>query len=56
MASLDDAAKEAGIIMMNECGVDPGTDHMSGEWVVCVGEKKKKKQKCVIFLSLLFVV
>jgi len=29
MRKLEPAAKEAGVIMINECGVDPGTDHMS---------------------------
>ena len=29
MKELDGAAKEAGIIIMNEIGVDPGMDHMS---------------------------
>jgi len=29
MRKLDEAAKEAGVIVVNECGVDPGTDHMS---------------------------
>jgi len=27
--ALDGAAREKGIILMNECGVDPGLDHMS---------------------------
>lgn len=27
--ALDDAARKKGIILMNECGVDPGIDHMS---------------------------
>lgn len=27
--ALDDAAKEAGVLVMNELGVDPGIDHMS---------------------------
>lgn len=27
--TLHDAAKEKGIVLMNECGVDPGIDHMS---------------------------
>lgn len=27
--ALDQAAREKGIILMNECGVDPGIDHMS---------------------------
>lgn len=26
---LDEAARKAGIVIMNECGVDPGIDHMS---------------------------
>lgn len=29
--ALENAAKEAGIIIINECGVDPGTDHMSAQ-------------------------
>lgn len=29
MKALDSAAKEAGIVIMNEIGVDPGIDHMS---------------------------
>ena len=31
---LDGAAKEKGIILMNECGVDPGLDHMSAMKVI----------------------
>ncbi|PRP87061.1 Saccharopine dehydrogenase [Planoprotostelium fungivorum] len=29
MKKLDKPAQEAGVIVVNECGVDPGTDHMS---------------------------
>lgn len=29
MRALEPLAKEKGVIMVNECGVDPGTDHMS---------------------------
>ncbi len=29
IAALDDAAKAAGIIILKECGLDPGIDHMS---------------------------
>lgn len=29
MEELDDAAKEAGVVMINEIGVDPGIDHLS---------------------------
>ena len=34
MRALDSAAKEKGLIMINECGVDPGTDHMSASKVM----------------------
>ena len=34
MKALDNAAKEAGIIIMNEIGVDPGLDHMSAMKVI----------------------
>jgi len=29
MRELDAEAKKAGVVIINECGVDPGTDHMS---------------------------
>jgi len=29
MRALDESAKAAGVILVNECGVDPGTDHAS---------------------------
>ena len=34
MQSLDAAAKEAGILLLNEIGVDPGIDHMSAMQVI----------------------
>jgi saccharopine dehydrogenase-like NADP-dependent oxidoreductase len=34
MAALDDPAKEAGLIFMNEIGVDPGIDHMTAMKVI----------------------
>eukprot|EP01104_Vermistella_antarctica_P009375 TRINITY_DN2411_c0_g1_i3.p1 TRINITY_DN2411_c0_g1~~TRINITY_DN2411_c0_g1_i3.p1 ORF type:complete len:475 (-),score=121.63 TRINITY_DN2411_c0_g1_i3:96-1520(-) len=34
MASLDADAREAGVVLLNECGVDPGTDHMSAKRVI----------------------
>jgi len=34
MKALDADAKKAGIMIMNECGVDPGTDHMSAMRVI----------------------
>lgn len=34
MRELDAAAKEAGIIIMNEIGVDPGIDHMSAMKII----------------------
>lgn len=29
MRALDEPAKDRGVVVLNECGVDPGTDHMS---------------------------
>lgn len=34
MRSLDSAAKNAGIVIMNEIGVDPGLDHMSAMKII----------------------
>ncbi|MCP4542547.1 MAG: saccharopine dehydrogenase [Chloroflexi bacterium] len=34
MQALDDAAREAGIILLNEIGLDPGIDHMSAKRVI----------------------
>jgi saccharopine dehydrogenase (NADP+, L-glutamate forming) len=34
MRALDEAAKEAGIILLNEIGVDPGIDHMSAMKII----------------------
>ena len=34
MRALDGAAREAGVILLNEIGVDPGIDHMSAKRVI----------------------
>ncbi len=34
MQSLDESAKKAGILLLNECGVDPGIDHMSAMRII----------------------
>jgi len=34
MQALDDEAKKAGILALNECGVDPGIDHMSAMKII----------------------
>ncbi len=34
MAALDQAAKDAGVIVLNELGVDPGIDHMSAKKII----------------------
>jgi saccharopine dehydrogenase-like NADP-dependent oxidoreductase len=34
MRALDSEAKKAGVILLNEIGVDPGTDHMSAMKVI----------------------
>ncbi len=34
MRALDAAAREAGIMLLNECGLDPGIDHMSAMRII----------------------
>lgn len=34
MAALEQAAKDAGIIILNECGLDPGIDHMGAMRII----------------------
>ncbi|TET07967.1 MAG: saccharopine dehydrogenase [Candidatus Thorarchaeota archaeon] len=34
MQALNDEAKKAGILVLNECGVDPGIDHMSAMKII----------------------
>ncbi len=43
MRALDADAKKAGILIMNECGVDPGTDHMSAMKIIHGVQKKGGK-------------
>ena len=43
MSALDKKAKAAGILILNECGLDPGIDHMSAMRIVHHIEKKKGK-------------
>ena len=50
MRELDEAAKNAGIMILNECGVDPGTDHMSAMRVI--DEVTSKGGKVVSFKSI----
>ena len=49
MRELDASAKEAGIVIMNEIGVDPGLDHMSAMRII--DEIKAKKGKIHSFTS-----
>lgn len=49
MRLLDDAAKAAGILIMNEIGVDPGIDHMSAARII--DEIKSKGAKVHSFKS-----
>ncbi len=46
MKELDAAAKEAGIILMNEIGVDPGMDHMSAKKILDEIEEKGGVMDC----------
>jgi saccharopine dehydrogenase (NADP+, L-glutamate forming) len=43
MKALDTKAKAAGIIILNECGLDPGLDHMSAMRIIHDVEKNKGK-------------
>jgi saccharopine dehydrogenase (NADP+, L-glutamate forming) len=43
MKALDKKAKSAGILILNECGLDPGIDHMSAMRIIHDIEKKKGK-------------
>ena len=49
MQALDGPAKEAGVILLNEIGVDPGIDHMSAMKVI--HEVKGKGGEIVSFMS-----
>jgi saccharopine dehydrogenase-like NADP-dependent oxidoreductase len=43
MRNLDQKAKDAGILILNECGLDPGIDHMSAMRVIHDVEEKGGK-------------
>jgi len=43
MQDLDEAAKNAGILILNEIGLDPGIDHMSAMRIIHDVEKKQGK-------------
>ncbi len=43
MKALDGDAKKAGILLLNECGLDPGIDHMSAMRIVHDVEKRGGK-------------
>jgi len=49
MKELEQEAKEKGLVVINECGVDPGTDHMSAMKIV--DNVKAKGGKVVSFSS-----
>lgn len=49
MRSLDEAAKEAGVILLNEMGLDPGIDHMSA--MQLINDVKEKGGKITSFES-----
>lgn len=43
MKSLDEQAKNAGVLLLNECGLDPGIDHMSAMRIIHDVEEKGGK-------------
>jgi saccharopine dehydrogenase (NADP+, L-glutamate forming)/spermidine synthase len=49
MKALEDDAKKAGILLLNECGVDPGIDHMSAMKII--DEVHNNDGKIVSFTS-----
>ncbi len=49
MKILDNDAKKAGILLLNECGVDPGIDHMSAMKII--DEAHNNNGKIVSFTS-----
>jgi saccharopine dehydrogenase (NADP+, L-glutamate forming) len=49
MKSLDEDARNAGILLLNECGVDPGTDHMSAMKII--DQIHNNNGKVVSFIS-----
>ena len=49
MQSLDEAAKENGLVFMNEIGLDPGIDHMSAMKII--DEIRDKGGKMILFES-----
>lgn len=49
MKGLDGEAREAGVLLLNECGVDPGIDHMSAMKII--DEVHEKEGKILSFTS-----
>ncbi len=49
MKTLDREARDAGIVVLNECGVDPGIDHMSAMKII--NQVHKKAGKILSFTS-----
>lgn len=50
MQALDDDVKKAGLFFLNECGVDPGLDHMSAMRII--DQVKAKGGKIISFKSI----
>ena len=49
MLALDGAARDVGILILNECGLDPGIDHMSAMRII--HDVRKRNGKVVSFRS-----
>jgi saccharopine dehydrogenase (NADP+, L-glutamate forming)/spermidine synthase len=49
MKALDKKAKDAGVILLNECGLDPGIDHMSAMRII--HEVEENNGKIISFRS-----
>ena len=43
MAKLDGPAKERGVLLLNEIGLDPGIDHMTAQMIIDRAHREKRK-------------
>ena len=49
MKALDKPAKEAGILILNEIGVDPGYDHMTAMEIIDRVHEQGGENRCILF-------
>ena len=54
LASLHDSAQEAGVVIMNECGLDPGIDHLLA--MDCIDTVHKNNGKVWFYDIVLIII